>query len=73
MIPTTHDFADFLAPEQITTMEQLEAEEEKQKKQEKNKGMKKLGSWMARKMQMQFGGKEKKADKKDWCAKVKME
>jgi hypothetical protein len=70
MVATTHDFADFLAPEQVTTMDQLEAEEEKQKKQEKNKGMKKLGSWMARKMQ--FGGKkEKKADKKDKYGKVK--
>jgi hypothetical protein len=74
MVATTHDFADFLAPEQITTMEQLEAEEEKQKTEKKNKGMKKLRSWMARKMQMQFGGKkEKKVDGKDWYGKVKME
>jgi hypothetical protein len=73
MVATTHDFADFLAPEQITTMAQLEAEEEKQKTEKKNKGMKKLGSWMARKMQMQFGAKEKKADKKDRYGKVKME
>jgi hypothetical protein len=73
MIPTTHDFADFLAPEQMTTMAQLDAEEEKKMQEKKNTGMKKLGSWMARKMQMQFGGKKEKADGKDWCAKVKME
>jgi hypothetical protein len=73
MVATTHDFADFLAPEQITTMAQLEAEEENKKQEKKNKGMKKLGSWMARKMQMQFGAKEKKADKKDRYGKVKME
>jgi hypothetical protein len=73
MVATTHDFADFLAPEQITTMAQLEAEEENKKQEKKNKGMKKLGSWMARKMQMQFGGKEKKAEKKDKYGKVKME
>jgi hypothetical protein len=79
MIPTTHDFADFLAPEQMTTMAQLDAEEEKKmqekKMQEKkNTGMKKLGSWMARKMQMQFGsGKKEKADTKDQYGKLKME
>jgi hypothetical protein len=71
MIPTTHDFADFLAPEQMTTMAQLDAEEEKKMQEKKNTGMKKLGSWMARKMQ--FGSAKEKKDKKDWCAKVKME